>query len=300
MMLRSCLALGTCIALVHSSPAWSQAGPYDKALLTAVRSVARAVPGDLPTAVRYVSIQDDSAPGSNAVEGAPHANIFDVDPVFQVRYPHGWIMVDAGYDQDAAASIFGHYHPDAYERVLRALDGARLIVVTHEHGDHVGSLLQPTVARRVAYKTILTKQQVEFLQHDDHTSGVFGPDAARSFLVADYQRLLPVAPGVVLIRAPGHTPGSQIVYVQLASGREIMLIGDIVWRMIGLELRHQKPDSVSRMLREDRTSIGQEMAWLADIVAPGGVVVVASHDGSAIHALVRAGTLREGLDLTSP
>jgi hypothetical protein len=61
------------------------------------------------------------------------------------------------------------------------------------------------------------------------------------------------------------------VHVHLASGREIMLIGDIVWRLIGLALRHQKPDSVSKMLA-----------------------------GSAIHTLVRAGTLRDGFDLTSP
>jgi hypothetical protein len=101
----------------------------------------------------------------------------------------------------------------------------------------------------------------------------------------------------MMVRAPGHTPGSQI---GLASGREIMLIGDIVWRMIGLELRHQKPDSVSKLLHEDRTTIGQEMTWLDDVVRPAGLVVVASHDGSAIHALVRAGMLRQGLDLTSP
>jgi glyoxylase-like metal-dependent hydrolase (beta-lactamase superfamily II) len=164
----------------------------------------------------------------------------------------------------------------------------------------VGSLLQPTVAREVAGKTILTTQQVQGLMHDDRTRPVFGPEAARSFLVVDYARLLPIAPGVVLIKAPGHTPGSQIVYVHLASGREIMLIGDIVWRMIGLALRHQKPDSVSKMLGEDRTAIGQEITWLADVVTPEGVVVVASHDGSAIHTLVRAGTLRDGFDLTRP
>jgi hypothetical protein len=116
----------------------------------------------------------------------------------------------------------------------------------------VGLLLQPTVAREVAGKTILTTQQVQGLMHDDRTRPVFGPEAARSFLVVDHARLLPIAPGIVLIRAPGHTPGSQIVHVHLASGREIMLIGDIVWRLIGLALRHQKPDSVSKMLGWER------------------------------------------------
>jgi glyoxylase-like metal-dependent hydrolase (beta-lactamase superfamily II) len=294
------IVLGTCLALADIPSVGAQGSPYDAPLLTAVRSLAHAVPGGLPTAVGYVSIQDDSAPGSNAVDGAPHSNIFDVNTVFQVRYASGWIMVDAGYGQAAAVDIFGHYHAEAYDQVLQALEGARLIVATHEHGDHVGSLLQPTVAREVASKTILTTQQVDDLMHDDRTRAIFGPETARSFLVVDYARLLPIAPGVVLIKAPGHTPGSQIVYVHLASGREIMLIGDIVWRMIGLALRHQKPDSVSKMLGEDRTAIGQEITWLADVVTPAGVVVVASHDGNAIHTLVSAGTLRDGFDLTRP
>jgi glyoxylase-like metal-dependent hydrolase (beta-lactamase superfamily II) len=32
--------------------------------------------------------------------------------------------------------------------------------------------------------------------------------------------LVEFGPGVVLIKAPGHTPGSQMIYVVLASGRD--------------------------------------------------------------------------------
>ena len=41
------------------------------------------------------------------------------------------------------------------------------------------------------------------------------PDAASRYVVVDYERYLPVAPGMVLIKAAGHTPGSQMVYVAL-------------------------------------------------------------------------------------
>lgn len=293
------LGVWCCLTLVSPARVLAQAGPYTKDLLASIRSLAGSIPGELPIAVGYVSVQDDSSPASNAVEGAPPSNLFDVNPAFQVQYRRGWIMVDAGYGEEASRDIFGHYHPDHYDQIVRGLKGAHLIVVTHEHGDHVGSLLQPDIARQVAYKTILTRQQVETLLHDPRTHG-FDEGSAQRFLVVDYRQLLPVAPGVVLIRAPGHTPGSQLVYVKLASGRELMLIGDVVWRMVGLELQHQKPDSVSTLLGEDRTAIGQEMAWLKTVVAASGITVVVSHDGSELHALAREGVLHEGFDLSSP
>jgi glyoxylase-like metal-dependent hydrolase (beta-lactamase superfamily II) len=292
--------IGMCcgLALAPQAGVLAQDDPYTPDLLASIRSLAEAIPGELPTSVGYVSVQDDSAPASNAVEGAPTTKLFDVNPAFQVRYPHGWIMVDAGYDQAASADIFGHYHADHYAQIVKGLLGARLIVVTHEHGDHIGSLLQRDLAGQVAFKTILTKEQVETLLHDPRARG-FDEESARRFLVIGYRQVLPIAPGVVLVRAPGHTPGSQLVYVKLASGREVMLIGDVVWRMIGLELQHQKPDSLSAMLGEDRTAIAREMAWLKNVVAPSGVAVVVSHDGSELHALVRDGVLREGFDFTS-
>jgi glyoxylase-like metal-dependent hydrolase (beta-lactamase superfamily II) len=40
------------------------------------------------------------------------------------------------------------------------------------------------------------------------------PEGSReSFKPLDYTGYSAVAPGVVLIKAPGHTPGSQIIYV---------------------------------------------------------------------------------------
>ena len=60
------------------------------------------------------------------------------------------------------------------------------------------------------------------------------PDQAARFIVVDYEKYLPVAPGIVLIKAAGHTPGSQMVYIALESGRELLLIGDTTWHMDGV------------------------------------------------------------------
>ena len=49
------------------------------------------------------------------------------------------------------------------------------------------------------------------------------------FIVLDYPQYYPVAPGMVLIRAPGHSTDSQMVYVRLQSGREILHSVDSAW-----------------------------------------------------------------------
>jgi glyoxylase-like metal-dependent hydrolase (beta-lactamase superfamily II) len=46
---------------------------------------------------------------------------------------------------------------------------------------------------------------------------------------------------IVLVPAPGHTPGSVIVFIALPSGQRLALLGDIVWQMEGVELEVEKP-----------------------------------------------------------
>lgn len=281
-------------------PVGAQSNPYTDSLLATVRSLAHAVPGELPSAVGYLSVVDDSAPESDAVGGAPRIRTFEVTPVFQVRFRAGWVMVDAGMSHEAAGKD-GVYHQDNYDKAESALRRARLIVATHEHSDHVDGVINSPYFSEVAPRTMLTEAQVHTLLGKPG-SGSGGLDSARArhFIVVDYERALPIAPGVVLVRAPGHTPGSQIVYVKLASGRELMLIGDIVWHHAGLDMQHQKPDSTSRQMGEDRTMIGDEMAWLKSTVAPAGIAVVVSHDGTALQELARHGVVSEGLDLSAP
>ena len=272
---------------------------YAQGLLQDVRALGKAVPGELPTSIGYLSVQDDSNPESDAVAGAPHVKIYEVTPAFQIRFPQGWVMVDATYDK-AAAGNSGTFFQDRYDKIVAALRGARLIVITHEHGDHVGTLTQPAVERDVAFKTLLTKQQEQTMLDKPRPPAALDAASARRFLVVDYQRALPIAPGVVLIRAPGHTPGSQMVYVRLSSGKEVVLVGDVVWHTAGIETEHQKPDSTSKQMSENRAEIGDEIAWLKHDVEPAGIANAVSHDGTELQGLVRQGVLAEGLELGKP
>ena len=46
---------------------------------------------------------------------------------------------------------------------------------------------------------------------------------------------------VVIVPAPGHTPGSVIVFLALPNGRRYALVGDLAWQREGITLREERP-----------------------------------------------------------
>ena len=263
-------------------------------LLTTVRALSGAVPGQLPVAVGYLNAYEDSGVVGNAVDGAGPSKVFGVTGVFQVRYPHGWIMVDAAMDSSALHRIRS-FKADNFAKIETALEKANLIVITHEHVDHVQPLVKSSIANEVAPHTMLTREQIETLLTKPKVAFTSMDSSQVSrYIVVEYDRALPIAPGVVLIKAAGHTPGSQMVYVKLASGKEMILCGDIAWRAVGIETQRQKPDSTSRFMSEDRSAIGKQLAWLKAMQSQG-ISVVVSHDGTQLQTLAKQGILTEGL-----
>src|SRR5580704_11368798 len=129
--------------------------------LIAARGLVHAVPGDLPTAIGYVNVAEMSWPLSEAVANAPSTTVSSPTPVFQVRFPSGWIMVDAAMDREiaAAANDPSRFFDDRYTSAIAALRGARLIVVTHEHYDHIAMVAHSGLADELAPKTMLTRAQ---------------------------------------------------------------------------------------------------------------------------------------------
>ncbi len=265
-------------------------------LLTTVRALGGAIPGELPIAVSYLNAYEDSGTVGNAVDGAGSSKAFSVTGVFQVRFRHGWIMVDAAMDS-AALHRGRSFKADNFAKIETALEKANLIVITHEHVDHVQPLVKGPIADQVAPHTLLTREQIETLLTKPKVAFTSMDSSQVSrYLVVEYERALPIAPGVVLIKAAGHTPGSQMVYVKLVSGREMILIGDIAWRALGVDTQRQKPDSTSRFMSEDRAAIAKQLAWLKGVQAQG-ISVVVSHDGTQLQSLAKRGVLSEGLVL---
>lgn len=170
---------------------------------------------------------------------------------------------------------------------------------------HFNAELLPAVRRaaldQVRDHTLLTRTQVQSLmvRPNDPRIKIDSSVAAR-YLVVDFDPILPIAPGVVLIKAPGHTAGSQMVYVRLASEAEIIIAGDVAWNTRGIDSLAQKPDAATSSFGgEDKESIAKELRWLHDAAGPRMSILV-SHDLERLDALVAQGRLKAGFDLTQP
>jgi glyoxylase-like metal-dependent hydrolase (beta-lactamase superfamily II) len=187
------------------------------------------------------------------------------------------------------------YDAAAAAQVERAVRGARLIVVTHEHGDHVAGVIRPSYAAELASKTVLTRTQVEVLRTKPQMPEIqLTGEQAKRFVVVDYEQYLPLAPGMTLIKAAGHTPGSQMVYVALESGREYLLIGDATWHMDGVRLMKGKD---APWVTEDQIAVLDQLRWLNQLSRTDPrLVIVASHDEEELMDLVKNRMLSNRLE----
>ncbi len=114
-------------------------------------------------------------------------------------------------------------------------------------------------------------------------------EMAARYMVVDYEQYYPLAAGIALIKAPGHTPGSQMVYVRLDSGAEYLLIGDAAWHMDGVRQMKVKD---APWITEDQDSVMSQLTWLNELSrAEPKLVIVASHDDEQRAELIKKGTL---------
>jgi glyoxylase-like metal-dependent hydrolase (beta-lactamase superfamily II) len=267
--------------------------------LAEVRRMASLIPGRRPIRLNVVKFAESRRTKNFSIQGAPADPSVQARTAFQVVYADGSVMVDAGMDQQVHR-FFGRgveepYDATAARQVEAALRRATLIVVTHEHGDHVAGVVRGPLAGDLAAKTILTRAQVRTLTTTPQMPEIrLSDEAARRFIVIDYDKYYPVAPGMVLITAAGHTPGSQMVYVALESGREYLLIGDATWHMDGVR---QITGKDAPWITEDRPAILDQLRWLNGVLRDEpGVVVVASHDEEQRMALVAARRIGGGFE----
>ncbi|WP_433578860.1 MBL fold metallo-hydrolase [Nocardia brasiliensis] len=205
--------------------------------------------------------------------------------VVVVRIGDRTILVDAG---------LGMEFPDFPKagRLARRLDAAGVdsasvtdVVLTHMHMDHIGGLLNDGLHRRLRpdLRIHVAAREAEFWAAPDFSRtnmppGV--PDALRSaasrFLNEYGSQLRPfdteyeVAPGVVISRTGGHTPGHSVV--RLASGGDrLMFAGDAVF-----QVAFDRPDWFNGF-EHDPEEAARVRGRLLQELASTGSALVATH-----------------------
>ena len=274
--------------------------PYPANLLQRVRQAAAAVPGELADAINFVKVAESHRTYSAVIEDGSEDPFISARSAFQIVYPDGSIMLDSGMDETVHRFYgFGRvepYWPDVNDTVQAALRRAQLIIITHEHGDHVAGVLRSDYRDELAPKTILTKDQVRTLSLAPQLPEItLTPAQARDYIVVDYELILPVAPGIVLIKSPGHTHGHQMVYVQLAGGQEFLFIGDIGWSLDNITELKLRPAATIARVKEDPQALMHQMTWIKQVMDADGLIVVPSHDDRLLTRYAEEGLLGTSL-----
>lgn len=272
---------------------------YNEALLSKIRKAANAIPGKKANELRYVKFAESPRTFEQIIEGGTKEPYIQARTAYQLCFDNQWIMIDAGMDEEVH-DFFGKggvqpFFSKINDSIQLALKGAKQIIITHEHGDHIAGVLRTEYYDEVAPKTLLTKQMVNTLLFEPQTPLLqLKKEQVKDFLIVDFQDVLPVSPGMVLIKAPGHTPGEIMVYIQFENGKEYLITGDVSWSYVGIEEKKQKPMDQVKRIGEDSTQIRFQLEWLNQLSSKG-IQLLVNHDDIVQPELVKKGILKKGL-----
>jgi glyoxylase-like metal-dependent hydrolase (beta-lactamase superfamily II) len=270
------------------------AGRFDLDI-AAIRAEASRLPGAKPTRIEVEFISEQQAPKIAMVAGTDWAKINLMRASYRIVAPDQSTIIDTAYDQ-ATAKTFeaGRYDTAAWSRMIDAMRKATHIVVTHEHSDHIGGLMQHPDLATVLPKARLNPEQFAI---SEHTKPVSWPPGSRAgYKPFAYEGVRAIAPGIVLIRARGHTPGSQMIYVERADGREYLFMGDAASMADNVALQRIR----SRLVTDFFTHEAREPVMLQTQAlgalqrAHPKIALIPGHDADAVRNYIRSGQLNQG------
>ena len=269
--------------LIH--PSYTPSGCDYTLDIAKLRELASSLPGDKPREIRVEHVTSASIPKALVSVGQPWTSVQLRVYAYQLVFGDKTIMVDTAMNFAQAKHIHmaDGYDTAAWDRVLKAMSKASAIYVTHEHEDHLGGAVAVPDAPYLA-KVHLNPEQ---LKGGTPSEPEMSPATRAALTPLPYQGMVAVAPGVVLIRAPGHTMGSQMFYVQRADGVEVLLAGDTALIAESIEFEQGPVRLASVIGKGDHHAIACQLVALNQLgKREANIAVMPGHDGARMQALV--------------
>jgi glyoxylase-like metal-dependent hydrolase (beta-lactamase superfamily II) len=262
--------------------------------LSVMRAMSTVLPGAPPLAVNGVRVAASIRPRKFVIAGGDDTPVTMPRTAFQVVYPDCTVMIDSGLDKATHDSFSPDkpepYYGEQFAKLARALDAARLIVLTHHHADHVAGVVTSPNFAALAGKTIISMDVADCLMNTPHRPHLkLTQQAISRFIVLDYPQHYPVAPGIVLIRSPGHSADSQMVYIRLQSGREILHSVDSAWVMDNIR---EVKGKAAPWVKEDVPSVMGQLRWLKNVAeTEKSITILVTHDNDLFERLTQSGAV---------
>jgi N-acyl homoserine lactone hydrolase len=174
--------------------------------------------------------------------------------VHVIDHPDGRVLVDTGMTalHPAVADMDPRLTPLSEQAI--DLDGIDLVVNTHLHFDHCGG--NHLFAGRPIH--VQRRELDDALGAEDYTIREWVDVPGLQYVPVDGE--LELLPGLRLLPAPGHTPGSQVVVVE-TEGRPVVIAGDTA--VFFGELDEPRTEG-QRLIR----ALDPEVVWLAHTHEP--------------------------------
>jgi glyoxylase-like metal-dependent hydrolase (beta-lactamase superfamily II) len=188
-----------------------------------------------------------------------------------VQHPKGTLLFDTGLGKN----VDEHFkttpwlmqqtarfekEPTVAEQLKKANIVPQGIILTHAHWDHVSGLEDlPGIP------TFLSRAELDFVYKGGDATAL-----ARKIQGVTYETFdFPDGPymgfeksfdlyedgSVVIVPAPGHTPGSIFVFINTSDGKRYLLIGDTAWQREGYEHPAEKPWLARRLVDDDSDGV---------------------------------------------
>jgi glyoxylase-like metal-dependent hydrolase (beta-lactamase superfamily II) len=168
-----------------------------------VGRLALSMGDGLPTEVRSLVIAEGAFSEWMVVAGGGGGEIPISFVAYQIVYPDKTVIIDSAADRagfEAMPSPLKSFSDGNYTLLQDALKKASLVLITHEHFDHVGGIAASPYLNEILPRLLLTTEQYRSALMEE---AGFPAGALEGYTPVSYDRYYAAAPGIVLIKAPG-------------------------------------------------------------------------------------------------